>query len=197
MVNQKDRPKKPLAAVTIKKYLNGIQAWHIVRHTRVPTADREVIKALLTATARNKEEDSLVTAKKPVMVWQLFNLIKEANARSANHNLVILVALFAFWGITRPGELLRPSAKEGAILVRHVRKGENANGKFIWLELHRAKTAQQGQVQWIHLQQQNSILDPVAAVERILKANKRLDKDDVLFATRRGKEWLALTKGLF
>lgn len=49
-------PDKVMLLVTIKKYLDGIHAWHIVRHTLKPEVDKEVVSDLLSTTKRNKEE---------------------------------------------------------------------------------------------------------------------------------------------
>ncbi|EGG13194.1 uncharacterized protein MELLADRAFT_86766 [Melampsora larici-populina 98AG31] len=69
-----DKPTRPVGSVTIKKYLDGIRAWNIVRHTTVPTAHPAIVKTLLAASKRREEEKELVTVKNPIMIRQLFRL---------------------------------------------------------------------------------------------------------------------------
>lgn len=88
-LEKNEGPDKAIAAVTIKKYLDGIRAWHIVRHTTRPTADKEVISLLL-------------------------NIFKESYGKSDELELAGAVAIVAFWGMARLGELLRASRADGA-----------------------------------------------------------------------------------
>lgn len=46
-IDSEDGPSRPISSVTIKKYLDGIRAWHIFRHMSRPTADSEVVKTLI------------------------------------------------------------------------------------------------------------------------------------------------------
>lgn len=182
LVDNPSGPKNAISSATIKNYLNGIRAWHIVRHTRIPRTDQEVVKVLLRATKRNKEEKSLVTVKKPVMVQQLFDLLKNSTGKSARHDLATTVALVAFWGMARLGELLRGSKESGALLVRHLEFGSTDGQKYAKLHLQKAKTAKPGEIQVIHLQEQRNVLDPVSALERLLAGRSNVDRDDFLFA---------------
>lgn len=181
-VELKNGPDRQISLVTIKKYLDGIRAWHIVRHTKRPSTDPEVIKLLLGATERNEEEAELVTKKKPVMIRELFKLLRNTYGKSPEHDLAAAVAIVAFWGMARLGELLRDSAEVGALLRHHVELGEREGKKFVKLHLRKAKTAKRGEIQVIHLQQQFNVLDPVNAIMRLLKSNPKPDRDDLLFA---------------
>lgn len=115
-IKKPNGPDRQIASVTIKKYLDGIRAWHVVKHRTRPTADSEVVKILLTATEQNETKKSLVTEKQPVMIQQLFALVSHAHNRSPKHDLAASTAIIAFWGMARLGELLRNTAEEGAIL---------------------------------------------------------------------------------
>lgn len=114
----------------------------------------------------------------------LFNLIKEKHNDSPEHNMVITLALCAFWGMARLGEFIQATYEEGAITRNDISFGTNPSGRYIRLHLRKAKTAPPGEIQIIHLQSQPSVLDPVAAVERLLLANKGSNSDSLLFHTK-------------
>lgn len=190
-------PDKVIASVTIKKYLDGIRAWHMVKHLAKPSADRDVVSTLLNATKRNEEEKELVTVKQPIMIRQLFKLIKETTGKTDELQLVGSVALIAFWGMARLGELMRQSREEGAILRSHVEFGEKGGKRFAKIHLRKAKSAKPGEVQTIHLQQQMNVLDPVSALERVLRLNEGGDRDDLLFASHSPKGLTTMKKPRF
>lgn len=195
---QKDNgPNREIASGTIKNYLNGIRAWHVIKHRRVPSASTEVVGMLLNATERMEEQKSLETMKQPVMVHQLFDLVRYCHKRSPEHDLVASTAIVAFWGMARLGELLRDSAGDGALLRHHVEFGESDGERFVQLHLRKAKTARKGEIQIIHLRRQHNILDPVAAMERLMRSNTRSDRDDLVFAVPRGGRMVALKKARF
>lgn len=60
------------------------------------------------------------------------------------------MALVAFWGMARLGELLRTSVENGAILRRHIEFGSKGNANYARIHLRKAKTAKPGEVQVIH-----------------------------------------------
>lgn len=197
LVDDPKGPKKTISSATIKNYLNGIRAWHIVRHTRIPKSDTEVVKVLLRATKRNKEEKSLVTEKHPVMVHQLFELLKNSHGKSAKHDLAVTIALVAFWGMARLGELLRTRKEDGALVVHHLGFGSLHGKKFARLHLRKAKTAKPGEIQIIHLQEQRNVLDPVSVLERLIRGRSRHDRDNFLFATEEGGTMAPMSKKIF
>lgn len=196
-VKVENGPDRVISSVTIKKYLDGIQAWHIVKHRSRPTADREVVSLMLSATQRNEEEKALLTNKKPIMIGQFYEFFKYAQGKSPELELAASISVIAFWGMARLGELLRGKAVNGALLRRHVEFGEREGTRFAKLHLRKAKTARGGEVQVIHLQQQFNVLDPVAALERVLEANPRADRDDLLFTWTSGRSQKTLTKARF
>lgn len=196
-VEVENGPDRVVTSTTIKKYLDGIRAWHMVKHTARPTADREVVSLMLSATKRNEEEKALLTNKKPIMISQLFEFFKHAQGKTPELELAASVSVIAFWGMARLGELLRGKVTDGALLRRHVEFGKREGTRFASLHLRKAKTARGGEVQVIHLQQQFNVLDPVAALERVLEANQGADRDDLLFSLTNGSSRKTLTKPRF
>lgn len=190
-------PRRPVGSTTIKKYLDGIRAWNIVRHTAIPTAHPAVVKTLLSASKRREEEKELVTIKNPIMIRQLFKLLDDTYQGSETERLTGTVGLVAFWGMARLGELLRTTVEDGAILRRHVEFGSKRGTPFVKLHLRKAKTAAPGEIQVIHLQQQTNVLDPVAAVKRWMARQPDQSPDGFLFATRERGEIRPLTKTRF
>lgn len=46
-INVPNPPKRTIAADTIDKYLDGIAAWHVIKHLRRPYYDDTIVKMLL------------------------------------------------------------------------------------------------------------------------------------------------------
>lgn len=55
---EKGKSGKPLSAVTVKKYLDGIRAWHIVRHTSIPSTDPAIVKTYNKLSQETKQTNS-------------------------------------------------------------------------------------------------------------------------------------------
>lgn len=196
-IKRADGPDRVISSVTIKKYLDGIRAWNMVRHMKKPSADADMVAVLIRATKRNEEEKTLITNKQPIMIRELYKLFKGTYGKSDELNVVGSVALIAFWGMARLGVLLRSKPADGALLRRHIEFGEKDGKRYAKLHLRKAKTAKAEEVQIIHLQEQFNVLDPVAALERVLALNNSADRDDLIFATPSSKGMKALTKPRF
>lgn len=95
--------------------------------------------------------------------------------------MVAAIALIAFWGLARLGEIFRETKAEGALLRRHTSFGASNVGDWAKLHLRKAKTAAPGEIQTIHLQSQPSVLDPVSALKRVMELARTTDRDDFLF----------------
>lgn len=169
----------------------------MVKHRKRLTADTDIIKMMLSATKRNKMENSLVTKKQPVIIQELFSLVSYACGRSAKHNLLVSTAMITFWGMARLGELLCNSAETGTIWRHHTKFGEADGECFVQIHLWKAKTAKHGKIQIICLQPQFNVLDPVAAMEQLMLANKRPDQEDLIFAIPKGGCLVAMKKTWF
>lgn len=186
-VKPANAPKRLIKSKTIGKYVHGIRTWHLVEHlTKVPGIDNELINLLLRATAKNEENDQPAKIKSAVTIKMMLTLLKEKHNSSEEHNMVITLSLCAFWGMARLGEFIRTSYEEGALTQKDLVFGKNNSGRYIRMHLRKAKTAPPGEIQIIHLQSQPSVLDPVAAIERLLLANKGSNPNSLLFRTSKG-----------
>lgn len=102
-VEVENGPDRVVTSTTIKKYLDGIRAWHMVKHTARPTADREVVSLMLSATKRNEEEKALLTNKKPIMISQLFEFFKHAQGKTPELKVSSLGVSDSVLGYGTPG----------------------------------------------------------------------------------------------
>ncbi|KAH9807217.1 hypothetical protein DFH28DRAFT_916395 [Melampsora americana] len=196
-------PSKELKAKTIAKYLAGLRAWHMAKHHEEPKLDKQMVDWLLKSTERAEERRSLMREevkieKKPITVKKLFEMVVGLHGESEAHDLATVIALVAFWGMARLGEILRETAEEGAIKVEDLSFETGNKGKVAVLRLWKAKTAKPGTAQTIRLAEQHSVLDPVAALERLLrKAHPKKSKSDLLFTYLEEGNRVTLTKARF
>lgn len=89
-------------------------------------------------------------------------------------------------GIARLGEFICNSYKHSTLTITNIRFGRNEAGCYVRLYLRKAKTAAAGEIQIIHLQAEPSILNPVAAVERLIFNKKQHNPATLLFGTTAG-----------
>ncbi|KAH9813347.1 hypothetical protein DFH28DRAFT_1128813 [Melampsora americana] len=140
-------PGKELKSKTIAKYLAGLRAWHMTKHHEEPNLDKQMVDWLLKSTERSEEKKVLTrdketdVEKKPITVMRLFDMVSSLNNKSDKHNLAIVVALVAFWGMMRLGEVLRETVEEGGLKVGDLTFETGKKGKIAVLRVWRAKTA--------------------------------------------------------
>lgn len=107
---------------------------------------------------------------------------------------IIAVALAAFWGLARLGELLNDEKTSDFVRVGDIEWPDH--GQFARIAIRNAKTARRGEIQHIHLQSQQSLLDPIGAINRLLNQNNSVATDP-LFSFRQNGKLVILTKHLF
>lgn len=74
--------------------------WHLVEHlTKAQGFNNELISFLLRATEKNKERNQPRKIKSAVTVLISFDLLKEKHGEFPEHNMIITLALCAFWGM--------------------------------------------------------------------------------------------------
>lgn len=169
----------PIKSTTIRTYLSGIKAWHLYHDYQYPHQATPRIELMLTTAKKLDIREKEKVPKSPVLVKDLFSLLESLTDRSLEDMTAYTVALIAFWGMARLGELLKQTSAHDQVKVKDVIW--DPLGEYVTIRIRAAKTAAVGEIQELHLRKQASILDPVAAVRRLINGTKASD-DDPLFS---------------
>lgn len=125
------------------------------------------------------------------MVKHLFGLLEGLSDGSLENQTAYTVALVAFWGLARLGEFLKTAKSKDQVRVKDLIWGVKMD--FLRIRIREAKTAAVGEIQEIHCHNRNSLLDPVSAVQRLIKDTDAAE-DDPLFSYPYGDKRIILTK---
>lgn len=165
----------PIKSTTIQTYLSGIKAWHPFHNFYYPHQATPRIKAILKAAAKLELREEPKEKKNPVLISHLFGLLETLSDGKLENQVAYTVALVAFWGMARMGELLKSSTKMHQVRVKDVIWCEKLD--FLKICIRGAKTAAVGEIQEIHCQNQHSLLDPVTAVQRLVEQTGATDNN--------------------
>lgn len=162
-VNQA-RDDESVKSTTLKAYIAGIKAWHLFHDEEYPYRVDAAVKTLLKATRMVEARDNEIERKRsPVRLSDLVVLLETLPQQGEVGLAMLCVALVAFWGTARLGELLSDNPK--ARLPKWDDLEWATDKSYVNIALHNAKTAKPGEIQSIHLRRQDSILDPVSMLE--------------------------------
>lgn len=165
-------------STTLKAYIAGIKAWHLFHDEPYPHHVDGAVKALLKAT-RISESRLIEVEKKrpPVLVSDLVILLEVLPKQGETGLAMLAVALVAFWGTARLGELISDNLKKR--LPRWDDLEWAVDKSYVKIRLHEAKTANPGEIQKIHLQRQDSVLDPVSILEELFAFRPRKMSEEI------------------
>lgn len=153
---------KPIKSSTIRTYLSGMKAWHLYHNFQYPHESNTRVELILTTAAKLELLETPRDAKGPILIRHLLVLLEALAGGSAEDHVEYVVALVAFWGMARLGELLKPPRTTDVVRLKDL--VWNPAGRFVKIRIRAAKTAAVGEIQEIHLTSQNSLLDPVSAI---------------------------------
>lgn len=161
---QRASDDESVSSSTIKAYIAGIRAWHLFHDEKYPNDVDLAVSGLLKASkkieAEFKERDK---RRPPVLISDLAILLEELPEEGEKGRAVLALALTAFWGTARLGELISDNEEKQLPTWEDVSWGPN--GSFVKITIKGAKTAGPGEHQYICLSKQESKLDPVRALE--------------------------------
>lgn len=98
----------PIKSSTIRTYLSGIKAWHLYHDVQYPHHATQRVELMLTTAKKLDLREKEKIPKDPVLVRHLFSLVENLTGKSLEDMAAYTVALVAFWGMARLGELLKP-----------------------------------------------------------------------------------------
>lgn len=170
----------------IKNYIPGVKAWHIFHkcdfpHKAEPSLNR-LVKASQIVEARQKE---IELKRSPVLISDLVILAENIDMKSEHNIIGVTIALVAFWGCARLGEIVSEDPRKILPTWEDVEWGPD--DRYVKIALREAKTAKPGEVQYIYLQDQKSCLDPVRALRLLYNLRPRLPTDQI-FQMNYGEE---------
>ena len=164
---------------TIKNFVYGMRAWHIMHGIPWKIEENEV-QALLTA---GKHLVPATSSKAPKVPWTIDNLTTICSALDPNHPIdaaVLACLTTAFWGTARLGEVMVPKLDgfDPRIHVKvsdirfGVRDRNNLEETIIFLPWTKS-SREKGEN--IFCARQEGITNPQAALTNHLKVNKPID----------------------
>ena len=185
---------------TIRNYVYGVRAWHIIHGMKWEVDEREV-DALFKAGNKLSPKE---TRKKEKQAWTLHHLTKICENLKANNpkDAAILACLTtAFWGTARLGEVTVPklTAFDPSIHVKvsDVRYGvKDRNGleeTVIFIPWTKASREKGENIFWA---KQNGVVDPESALANHIRVNNP-PEDSHLFSFKYNKELRPMTKHIF
>lgn len=181
----------PIKSNTIRTYLSGVKAWNLFHDHDYPHKAAPRIEAILTAAQKLELKDEPKQKKNPVLIKILFNLVEQLADGGLENQVAYVVALVAFWGMARLGELVKASKSLDQVSVKDLIW--DPKGSYLIIKIRAAKTAAVGEIQEIYLQTQPLLLDPVSAIRRLIKDTNATD-DDPVFSYPKGNKRVTLTK---
>lgn len=170
---------------TIRSWLSGIRAWHTVNHAPWFGDDDWVQLARISANKEGSKHKRPLRA--PVSIEHLLTLRRSLTLSTPLHAAVWALALCAFFGCRRLGELTVTTAaafdetynvlRSVIITFRKLRDGSSSASFHIpWTKTTKELGAS------VILTARNDILCPVAALKNHLNVNSSSDQSTPLFA---------------
>lgn len=174
---QKEQQK--ISASTIEKYLTAVKCWHLFHGEPFPKLHDHKLKLLMKVAKKGDAElvDIRKEQKKPVLLSHLEKLVYTLTSGDRRDQAVLTVALVAFWGMARLGELVSDNKTKRMPKLRDLTWGKD--GETLAIALVQAKTARPGQLQFLHLTRRYSLLDPVGAIRRLVDNNATGNNDSI------------------
>lgn len=147
---------KSVKSSMIKAYVAGIKAWHLFHDEEYPRHADDAVKTLLKATKMVEAQAHEVEKKRPpLLVSDLVALLEVLPSQGERGLAMLAVALTAFWGTARLGELLSDDPEK--VLPRWDDLEWVANRSSVKINLRNAKTAKPGETQSLYLHRQASV----------------------------------------
>ncbi|KAA1092629.1 hypothetical protein PGT21_009020 [Puccinia graminis f. sp. tritici] len=169
-----DGGENGVLAVTLKKYLQGLKAWHIFHDSPYPTISEKKTALLLKSLSKVEASVPRKEPKKPVLIKHMVSLANDLSSGSLEDAAILDLALVAFWSLARLGELTTDQTDPGRKILRSY-VSIDPTGSSATVELKQSKTALPGESQFLQLKGMPNILCPVRALTRCLAACGQYD----------------------
>jgi hypothetical protein len=181
-------PFEPISVTVVRKYLAAIRAWHIAQGWPPPLSneDHDRINWSLRGL-ENLQSNRKRPLRPPITISMLRTLHLALNLNDPFEACIWAMALCAFWGMMRFGEVSVTSRSAFTASKHLTRKdahfGNDLDGKpYARLDLPSSKTAKPGEIQSVFLVPQEGLcpLEALQNLARVVPAGP----DDPLFSWR-------------
>lgn len=163
---------------TLKAYVAGVKAWHMFHDEQFPHETNEAVKTLLKATKMVESQAQQVEKKRPPVLISDLVILLETLPKQGERGLAMLcAALVTFWGTARLGELL--SDNQAKVLPTWSDVEWAKDRSSVKILLINAKTAKPGELQYLRLHRQESLLDPVSILEEWYALRTRKPNEEI------------------
>lgn len=163
---EKAADDESVTSSTVKAYIAGIRAWHLFHGETYPEEADGAIAGLLKASRKIEAEFEERDRKRPpVLIADLVILSNNERQDGERGTAMYALALCAFWGMARLGELVSDDDEKRLPTWEDVYWGPNS--LYARITILGAKTAKPGEKQYIHVHRQKSKLDPVQALANL------------------------------
>ncbi|PLW55654.1 hypothetical protein PCANC_04616 [Puccinia coronata f. sp. avenae] len=103
---EEDHPtQQDVSANTLQKYLYSIKAWHLFHNKEYPHTSEAKVAVMLRSSAREDAALPKKEEKKAVTLEHLVLLTQNLMQKGKKEREVLDIALVAFWGLERLGEI--------------------------------------------------------------------------------------------
>jgi len=185
---------------TIRNYVYGVRAWHIIHGAQWKVDDNEV-EALLKAGSKMTPTESRRKEKEPWTVKYLTEICIALKPDDPKDAAILACLTTAFWGTARLGEVTVPKLKgfKTSIHVKvsnvehGVRDRNDLEQTVIFIPWTKAAKEKGEKIFWA---KQEGIIDPQAALANHLKVNEP-SQDNHLFAFKHKEEMRPMTRSIF
>ena len=185
---------------TIKNYVYGIRAWHIIHGVEWKVNDNEV-DALFKAGNKMSPKEARRKEKEPWTVDYLTKICENLNANDPKDAAIHACLTTAFWGTARLGEVTVPKLDgfDPAIHVKisdvqhDVRDRNDLEETVIFIPWTKVARERGERIFWAR---QEGIVDPHRALANHIKVNNPPERHH-LFAFRHGTDMRPMTRSIF
>lgn len=151
---------------TTKRYLTGLKMWHVLHDATFPPINPHRIRLLFKAALSS--EVSTSRSRPGATLSDIYRLIKLLDGASRQSLILKGLILVSFWGLARLGEVTRHT-DHPLVFIRRQDVIIDSKGTKATIRLRLAKTAAPGESQYINLTRQPNCLDPISALQCILR----------------------------
>ena len=185
---------------TIRNYVYGVRAWHIIHGAPWKVNDNEV-EALLKAGSKLTPKESKRKEKEPWTVDYLTQICQSLDRNNPKDAAILACLTTAFWGTARLGEVTVPKLDgfDPAIHVKtsdvqhDVRDRNDLEETVIFIPWTKVAKEKGEKIFWA---KQNGIVDPQAALGNHLRINKP-PANDHLFSFKFENTMRPMTRHIF
>lgn len=185
---------------TIRNYIYGIRAWHIIHGATWKVNDSE-IDALLKAGDKLAPKEARKREKKPWTIDYLTKICNALNPKDPKDAAIHACLTTAFWGTARLGEVTVPNLNafdpnlhvKVSDVQHNVQDRNGLEETVIFLPWTKVAKEKGEKIFWA---KQEGITDPQAALTNHLKVNNP-PKNSHLFAFKHDKSMRPMTRNIF